>query len=327
LDGVTDNRGFTGHEMLDQLDLVHMNGRVYDPLTARFLSGDPLIQNAMNGQNYNRYSYVLNNPTNLTDPTGFECTGSRLCQDGDKAVGASVTCEGACGTGDQKNSSQSTSTPAAKGTKISASGTNVVSNKNPDSAISSGYVYAKAAQATGQINGCDAGMQCVVIPGQKLEITKDQRDYLNKGDYISFWQSRNLYSHDPVAKTALSGWAPQLLNKPTMWQKTSSKFTWTVLRVNLEVNAYLDGTSIDIDATMQHIGLDLARAHAAAVDVDLRDQIGVPGLLSPQQVANYHWDVFSKYGVSKGAFGGTLGKLPASSYPVTWCEGCDGNKN
>ena len=34
----------------------------------------------MNGQSYNRYSYVLNNPTNLTDPTGFmtfgNCTGS-----------------------------------------------------------------------------------------------------------------------------------------------------------------------------------------------------------------------------------------------------------
>ena len=71
IDGVVDNRGFTGHEMLDQLDLVHMNGRVFDPLTARFLSGDPLVQDPRNGQNYNRYSYVFNNPTNLTDPTGF----------------------------------------------------------------------------------------------------------------------------------------------------------------------------------------------------------------------------------------------------------------
>lgn len=75
IDGVIDNRGFTGHEMLDQLDLVHMNGRVYDPLTARFLSGDPLIQDPLNGQNYNRYSYVFNNPTNLTDPTGFATAG------------------------------------------------------------------------------------------------------------------------------------------------------------------------------------------------------------------------------------------------------------
>ena len=74
LDGLVDNRGFTGHEMLDQLDLVHMNGRVYDSFTARFLSADPFVQEPSNGQNYNRYSYVLNNPTNLTDPTGFYFT-------------------------------------------------------------------------------------------------------------------------------------------------------------------------------------------------------------------------------------------------------------
>jgi RHS repeat-associated protein len=80
LDGQLDNRGYTGHEMLDQLDLVHMNGRVYDPLVARFLSGDPLLQDPGNGQSYNRYSYVLNNPTNMTDPTGFEaCESDRLC--------------------------------------------------------------------------------------------------------------------------------------------------------------------------------------------------------------------------------------------------------
>jgi RHS repeat-associated protein len=71
IDGVVDNRGFTGHEMLDQLDLVHMNGRIYDPLIGRFLSADPILQDPMNGQSYNRYSYVMNNPTNFTDPTGF----------------------------------------------------------------------------------------------------------------------------------------------------------------------------------------------------------------------------------------------------------------
>jgi len=72
INGNIDNRGFTGHEMLDQLDLVHMNGRIYDPLIAKFLSADPLITDPANGQRYNRFSYVLNNPTNLTDPTGFE---------------------------------------------------------------------------------------------------------------------------------------------------------------------------------------------------------------------------------------------------------------
>ena len=104
LDRATDNKGFTGHEMLDQLELVHMNGRVYDPLTAKFLSADPFIQDPTNGQNYSRYTYVLNNPTNLTDPTGFqftECTGSKLCTGGGSATGASVTCEGACGPSDR----------------------------------------------------------------------------------------------------------------------------------------------------------------------------------------------------------------------------------
>ncbi|MEX0139512.1 RHS repeat-associated core domain-containing protein [Massilia sp. LMS1-1-1.1] len=71
LDCVTDNRGYTGHEMLDKLDLVHMNGRIYDPLLGRFMSADPLIQDPTHSQSYNRYTYVWNNPTNLTDPTGF----------------------------------------------------------------------------------------------------------------------------------------------------------------------------------------------------------------------------------------------------------------
>jgi hypothetical protein len=58
-----------------------MNGRIYDPLTARFMSADPILQDPMNGQSYNRYSYVMNNPTNLTDPTGFcaNSTESRFC--------------------------------------------------------------------------------------------------------------------------------------------------------------------------------------------------------------------------------------------------------
>ena len=75
IDGVTDNKGFTGHEMLDGLDLVHMNGRVYDPVVARFISADPIIQDPTHSQSYNRYTYVWNNPTNLTDPSGFMAAG------------------------------------------------------------------------------------------------------------------------------------------------------------------------------------------------------------------------------------------------------------
>ena len=64
------DRGFTGHEMLTEAKLVHMNARVYDPAIGRFLSPDGYVQAPTNLQNYNRYSYVLNQPLSLTDPTG-----------------------------------------------------------------------------------------------------------------------------------------------------------------------------------------------------------------------------------------------------------------
>ena len=62
--------GYTGHEHLDG-GLIHMNGRVYDPVLARFLSADPHIQDPGNLQSWNRYSYVLNNPLAYTDPSGY----------------------------------------------------------------------------------------------------------------------------------------------------------------------------------------------------------------------------------------------------------------
>jgi len=64
-------RGFTDHEMLDNVSLVHMNGRVYDPEIGRFMSVDPVFQFPENAQSLNPYSYVLNNPLSLTDPSGF----------------------------------------------------------------------------------------------------------------------------------------------------------------------------------------------------------------------------------------------------------------
>lgn len=54
-------RGYTNHEHMDEVGLIHMNGRVYDPKIARFLQADPFIQAASNIQSYNRYSYVWNN--------------------------------------------------------------------------------------------------------------------------------------------------------------------------------------------------------------------------------------------------------------------------
>ncbi|MBQ2435912.1 MAG: VCBS repeat-containing protein [Bacteroidaceae bacterium] len=64
------DRGYTMHEHLDEFDLINMNGRVYDPAVAQFLSPDPYIQDAGNWLNYNRYAYCYNNPTRYVDPDG-----------------------------------------------------------------------------------------------------------------------------------------------------------------------------------------------------------------------------------------------------------------
>ena len=85
-------RGFTGHEMVDALGLIHMNGRIYDPLTGRFLSADQVIQSPLNLQSYNRYSYCMNNPTGYVDPSGYFAAAIPLIE-----ASAYVVTAGGCG--------------------------------------------------------------------------------------------------------------------------------------------------------------------------------------------------------------------------------------
>lgn len=63
-------RGYTGHEMLNEFGIINMNGRLYDPVLGRFFSPDNYVQAPDNSQNFNRYSYCLNNPLKYTDPSG-----------------------------------------------------------------------------------------------------------------------------------------------------------------------------------------------------------------------------------------------------------------
>ena len=63
-------RGYTGHEHLSWFGLINMNARLYDPVLGRFLSPDPYIQMPDFTQNFNRYSYGLNNPFVYIDKDG-----------------------------------------------------------------------------------------------------------------------------------------------------------------------------------------------------------------------------------------------------------------
>jgi RHS repeat-associated protein len=85
-------RGYTGHEHLDHVELVHMNGRVQDPKLGRFLSADPFVQAPYRSQSLDRYAYAWNNPASLVDPSGFQtspCTEDMSGIDCDTAIAMS----------------------------------------------------------------------------------------------------------------------------------------------------------------------------------------------------------------------------------------------
>ncbi|VEE60405.1 Cell wall-associated polypeptide CWBP200 [Shewanella putrefaciens] len=86
--GVT--KGYTDHEHLNEQQLIHMNGRIYDFNVGRFLSVDPFLQFPENSQSANPYSYILNNPMSGTDPTGYAATG------GDCTTGSNTGFKGFC---------------------------------------------------------------------------------------------------------------------------------------------------------------------------------------------------------------------------------------
>ncbi len=110
-------RGYTGHDHIDSVGLIHMNGRAYDPELGRMLGVDPFMQSPLNSQSMNPYAYVMNNPLAGTDPTGYcseseggdkgDCGGGTEGGKGERkgkmtgsridGVNTGATCSGTCG--------------------------------------------------------------------------------------------------------------------------------------------------------------------------------------------------------------------------------------
>ena len=64
-------RGYTGQFDDEATGQMYYGGRYYVPGPGQFVQPDPIILNIYNPQNWNRYSYVLNNPYRYTDPNGW----------------------------------------------------------------------------------------------------------------------------------------------------------------------------------------------------------------------------------------------------------------
>lgn len=68
---------YTGHIRDSGSGLVYMQARYVDPVVGRFLSIDPVgMKDSPNPSYFNRYSYAINNPISMLDPTGmYACEG------------------------------------------------------------------------------------------------------------------------------------------------------------------------------------------------------------------------------------------------------------
>ncbi len=64
------NLGYTGHMREQDMGIINMRGRTYDPLLGRFMQPDPHVQSPLDARSHNRYSYVWNMPLSATDPSG-----------------------------------------------------------------------------------------------------------------------------------------------------------------------------------------------------------------------------------------------------------------
>ncbi|HYH07155.1 MAG TPA: DUF6531 domain-containing protein [Thermoanaerobaculia bacterium] len=67
--GINEPHMFAGEEY-DSNAFIYLRARYYDPRSGRFVSRDPVSLDLTDTQSLNRYTYVCNRPTVLTDPSG-----------------------------------------------------------------------------------------------------------------------------------------------------------------------------------------------------------------------------------------------------------------
>ena len=70
--------------------VLYMNARVYDASIGRFMSADTIVPDPFHSQDFNRYSYVRNNPLKYTDPTGRQLCGTEGVEDNNFTFGLCI---------------------------------------------------------------------------------------------------------------------------------------------------------------------------------------------------------------------------------------------
>ncbi len=143
-------RGFTDQEHLDPVCAINFNARLYDPTIAKFLAADSIVPNPMNGQSFNRYAYVIDNPLNATDPSGHIDTVV--------VYGPLVACQNGCGAVmvDSPNAGFGSGADRAGGSTPSK--TPPKPNKSQTPCV---------LGPDGVLHDLNTGNECVVVTGQR----------------------------------------------------------------------------------------------------------------------------------------------------------------
>ena len=87
-EGVTNPIKYAGEYYDDELDMLYLRARHYDPQTGRFISLDTEKGSIQNPMDMNRYVYCRNNPLKYVDPTG--CSVGSSISDAIKAMGGAL---------------------------------------------------------------------------------------------------------------------------------------------------------------------------------------------------------------------------------------------
>lgn len=348
----TDYKGFTKHEHDDEVVLINMNAREYDPQIGRFISPDPVIDRGLPSQGLNRYTYVGNNPLSFVDPDGYGLKkwwkkNQRKLRGYLKAVVAvaiEILCDG-CGYGalyfassggyneiTGKRKGDPDYMPVGGSIGVGGSTNNsfnygnyfaFAGGANNDGARAPLYV-GNFGTAPRQTNAAlvqqHGGMYLMPAVIGAAAATAVAYDLLSEAHGAPITDEQRALAE---AGDRRGFWESRLRSGDPIAQLALSIVDNTGLGKAANdrlIDAARDrGLAVDLNV----IGVRLMQAHVRAI---VNDGRGTVGLLNPQQIAGYHHQVFADFGLPPTAFGGTpiMGRLwEADATRRFWCNRCD----
>ena len=144
---------------------------------------------------------------------------------------------------------------------------------------------------------------------------KSLKPYYDTGNYIGFWKIAKKYG-DPLADLALDFHA-------SLYGEGSSKIA--ISKLELAVSGGNSRLSPSALASLKStIGRGVMEFHYQELKIDINANIGTPGILSVQQIDQYHYQYFNSIGLPRNTYGGhLLSAFPASVRRTIYCSNCD----